>query len=584
MQENTMSPDEKAIMPEQAVEMRKYQESNNKKDLLIMSCGELIDYLAELLAGDELPTRKEIDVVKSLFYKKATLLEEEEKKSLELNEIRLGDLLSTFKERDKVRVEALEIEMQKNKEAKESLIAEFKELFKSQDDFGKIFTKFKEIREKWDSIGILEAKVAVTLQAEYNKLREDFYDLKHLNDEYRDIDFRKNLEEKKRLLNDMEGLTQMTDVVKALKTLQLLQSEWNTTGPIAKEYRDEIRTRFKELSTTIYKKHQDFFDNKKREEQVNAEKKSEICKEIEQLAAKERNSILDWGNDTKEVLRLQKEWKEIGPTNKKETEPLFANYRRACDAFFMKKTDFFAQRKEEINVAYERKKEIIEKAKALENSEAWVETSNKLKQLQKDWQKIKGVSPTKQNETLWKEFRGYCDTFFSRMKEALANEYQEQEKNLEVKEGIITRLTELKEKELSDKVKKEVNELRNKWFETGHVPFKKKGIINKQFSELLKYFGDIVKENKAQRRLEGYEESIKNLSNNNDIYRERDRMRKILERMKQEAANYAHNMSIFNISDKNSPILKTIQKKKDKLDEDIRLMEEKIKLLINKLD
>lgn len=582
MQENINSSDEL----EKKVENKENENilaRQKTADIKSLTCGELVDHLAVLLEEEKLPVRKLVDEIKSLFYSKISKLEGEEKQKAELQETRLGDLLKLFRDKDRERIAILEEQMKRNKEEKDGLLKQFSGLFDSQEDFGKIFASFKEIREKWDTIGAVDPQSTTSLQNEYNELRERFYDLKHINDEYRDLDFKKNLELKTNILAKMKALCEAEDVVKALKDLQLLQAEWNTTGPIAKELRDDMRQEFKEVSTSIYKRHQDYFDEKKKQEQTNAEKKAEICEQISQLAAAERSKASQWEDDTKKVIALQKEWKEVGSVSRKDNELLYGNFSRACDAFFMSKSVFYDQRKELINQTYEDKKVIIDKAKALQDSEEWDSTAQKLKDLQKEWQQITGVAPTRYSEVLWNEFRSACDHFFSRLKEVRGVANKEQNENLKKKEEIITRLNELQGVELTPEVVEEINSLRQDWYNIGFVPFKKKNSINKAFSTAIKHFGNIVRQDRAQRRLEGYEASIKDISNKDELQRERQRMVKIMERMKQEAQTFETNMSMLNVSNPKSPLLKGIRKKQEKLQEDIRLMQEKINLLEDKL-
>lgn len=552
-------------------------------DVSKMTCSELVDQLAVLLENDSLPSRKVVDSIKSQFYKnKTNTTDESVSEEIELQETRLGDLLNSFKERDRQRLMALEEDMENNKKQKEELLSKFRSLFESTEEFGKIFSIFKEIKESWEKIGQVDPKFENSIQSEYNTLTENFYDLKHINDEYRDLDFKKNLEIKNNLLNEMEPLCQSEDVVDALKKLQLLQREWNTTGPVSRENREELNKKFKELSTAIYKRHQDFFDNKKKEEQINAENKRNICNKIIEIADLNLSTSKEWEKATKDVLDLQQQWKSIGGVSKKEGDILFASYRNACDKFFNKKSDFYTQLKSQLNYIYTQKQAIIEEAKTLQDSTDWKNTSNRLKELQRKWQGIKQIIPTKRNEELWKEFRACCDKFFDRLKEATQKDNSEQLDNLKKKEELIDQLEKLKESD-SKNVANEFLELKNKWYEIGHVPFQHKDKVNKAFANIVKHFEKQFKDTISKRRLEGYLSSVQSLTDENDVNSEILRLRRIAERMRQEAKVFETNMAMFNISDKKSTILKDLSKKKEKLDEDIRLMDEKIKILLQKL-
>lgn len=553
-------------------------------DVSKMTCNELVDQLATMLENDSLPNRKDVDMIKSQFYKNKSLLGDDVNlEEIEIQETRLGDLLNLFKERDRKRMIALEEEMDSNKNKKEELISQFKSLFESSEDFGKIFSIFKEIKENWSKIGSVDPKFENSLQNEYNTLTENFYDLKHLNDEYRDLDFKKNLEIKTNLLREMEPLCNTSDVVDALKKLQILQREWNTTGPVPKENRDELKIRFKELSTTIYKKHQDFFDNKKKEEQINAESKRNISDKISEIASQSFHTTKEWEKATKDILDLQQQWKNVGSVGKKEGDILFANYRSVCDKFFNKKSEFFTSIKSQLNEVYKQKQLIVDEAKALQDSTDWKATAERLKELQRKWQGIKHIISTRKNEDLWKEFRSYCDVFFGRLKESNANDGNQQLDNLKKKEDIISKLQQLKDSVSKDVASEFIN-LKKQWYEIGHVPFQNKDKVNKTFAQLVKHFDKNFKETISQRRLEGYQSSVSSLKGENEIHSELSRIRRIAEKMKQEAKVFETNMSMLNVSDNKSPIVKELMKKKERLEEDIRLMDEKIKILLQKLD
>lgn len=553
-------------------------------DVSKMTCNELVDQLATILENDSLPNRKDVDMIKSQFYKNKYLLGDNVNlEEIEIQETRLGDLLNLFKERDRKRMIALEEEMENNKIKKEQLLAQFKLLFESSEDFGKIFAIFRDIKETWSNIGSVDPKFENSLQSEYNTLTENFYDLKHLNDEYRDMDFKKNLEIKLNLLNEMEPLCSSSDVVDSLKKLQILQREWNTTGPVPKENREDLKVRFKELSTTIYKNHQDFFDNKKKEERLNAESKKDICSKILEVASRHLSTAKEWETATKDILNLQQQWKNVGLVAKKDGDILFANYRSACDKFFNQKSEFFTNLKIQLDEVYKQKQKIIDEAKSLEGSNDWKSTSDRLKELQKIWKGIKHITSTKKNEDLWKEFRTCCDNFFNRLKESNASDNNIQLENLKKKEDIISKLQQLKDS-VSKDVASEFIHLKKQWYEIGHVPFQHKDKINKSFAQFVKHFEKQLKETISQRRLEGYQSSVSSLKGENEIHSELSRIRRIAEKMKQEAKVFETNMSMLNVSDNKSPIVKELIKKKEKLEEDIRLMDEKIKILLQKLD
>lgn len=566
--------------PESTIEA--VSELNNENKIKSMSISELADYLAELLSKEELAEKKIIEQIKSQFYKKLQSMSEEDKANNEIQEARFGDLINQFKVKDRERVAKIEAELQENKTKKEALLSKFAALLTSKDDFGLIYAKYKDIKDEWHSIGDVEPAIEKTIRKEYNRLNEEFYDLKHLNDEYRDLDFKKNLELKEHILKSIEDLGSDSDVVKALKRLQTLQREWHQIGPVAKEMRANINAKFKELSNIIHKKHQDFFLELKANEEENARKKQEIIHEIESIISSLDNKSNAWEANTKKILELQSDWKTIGRSSKKDGEDLFSSFRGLCDEFFAKKSEFFASRKELFEEIYKNKEDIIAKAKKIISSDANIDRkSQKLKELQKEWQEIKG-GQSKRNEQLWREFRAVCDEFFISYKEDKKEQDKEQKQNLELKLELISKL----EKVLEDKTQnlsKEINNIRKEWDKIGHVPFAQKDKIYNKFQKLIKKHFKKNKEIIAEKRLSGYEESIKDLSTNNELRKEHNRMTKIMERMQQEAHVFELNMQKLNISE-GSTIYKDIKRKKEKLEDDIRLMEEKLLIISNKMN
>ena len=558
-----------------------------------MSPRELVDHLAVLLQQDELPERKLVESIRGQFIRRRERLDPNDKaqqESFEVQELRLEGLLSTFREHDKKRQEALEQLYAENKEKKEQLLQRFEELFKSNEEgaeFGSLYSTFTAIRDEWNALVQLDPKDASVLNRRFYELREQFYDLKAINDDLRQIDFKKNLEAKQEILAELRQLDSVKDTIAAYRRLQELTAQWHELGPVSKEHRQEINFEFKQLATAQHKRHQEFHDQRKATEEENLQAKERLCLQVEEmLASAPLSSHSAFNKAVEQIKSLQEEWRKIGRAPRKDNESIYQRFRAGIDAFFRRRNEFFKANHEHAEEILQKKRELIERAAALKDSTDWDATATALKDLQKEWQDL-GAVPAKYSQKIWEEFRASFDYFFERKKKEAPRRdktYSEARKSLAVKREIIKELTTINEGEAPENLRDLLNSYNERWKQAGFVPHKEREAINAAYRELLDALHGKLRRHREERRLSGYSASLSNLEGKGaTLQSEHSRMQRHLDRLRSELQTYESNLTRLNISSKSgSSLLSEVERKRDALVADIHLTEQKIALLIDK--
>ena len=471
-------------------------------------------------------------------------------------------------------LEAAEKEKQENLAKKLDIIEKIKAMAVSPDEADRNYDSFKQLQAEWKEIKNVPAERATELWKNYQLYVEQFYDQLRLNHEFRAYDFKKNLEIKTRLCEAAEKLAEVEDPVSAFHQLQKLHQEYRETGPVAKELREDLWTRFKEASTVINKRHQAHFEGLKAQEEENLAKKTALCEQVETHAQADYKNFSEWDKATKDVLELQAEWKTVGFTPKKMNAKIFERFRAACDAFFQRKTEYFKATRETFAANIAAKNALCEQAEALKDSTDWAATTNKLIALQKEW-KATGPVPHKMSEAIWKRFNTACNYFFDKKNEATAGVRQEEEANLEKKEAVIAALNTLLESPEGD-VQQRVRELQAQWNEIGHVPFRKKEKMYKRYREVCDKIYKELHISADRRRLENFKKNVGE-KGGSELTRERNRLMNAYEAKRQEIQNYETNLTFFSTKSKSgNSLLGEIGKKVERLKEELALLAEKI--------
>lgn len=499
-------------------------------------------------------------------------------------EERFHQLTETIKEKKALYVAAVEAERKANLDKKLAIIDELGKMAEDTDNVNKLFPRFRELTQEFKTVGEVPPTDTTDLYRNYSAAVERFYDQLKINKDLRDYDFKKNLEQKQLLIAEAEKLAAEEDVITAFRRLQELHDKWREIGPVAKEIREEIWNKFKDASATVNKRYQTFFEERKARERENEEKKTAICERVEALDFDNVKSYAAWDQLTKEILAAQEDWKKLGFASKKVNNSLFARFRETCDTFFAKKAEYFKTMRDTHAANLEKKTSLCERAEELKESTDWKKTADKLVELQKEWKTI-GPVEKKHSDAVWQRFQTACDYFFDRRKKATSGARKAEQSNLRQKQEIINELKAISDETSRDEAIKTVKELMAKWQQIGHVPFKDKDKVYDAYraavNDLYNHFD--MKESKAA--MANFADTINEISGDeNKLYRERERLVRVFEQKRNELKTYENNLGFFSVKSKSgNSLLKDMERKMQRIKDDIATLEEKIKMIDSKL-
>lgn len=595
-QENTLK--EGTISEEQQVKETSVPVENTATTLTnsknYKSKAEIIERLKEIVGNDENPTKEELDHLKTSFYKLHIAEREAQQKAYleaggdpdkyvlvpdEAEDVFKAEM-GVIKERRAKLFLQQEAEKQENLEKKLNIIERIKNMASSPEEANKNYNEFKELQQQWKDIKNVPADKANELWRNYQLYVEQYYDQLNLNREAREYDFKKNLGIKNHLCEAAEKLAEEPDVISAFHQLQELHQQFREVGPVAKELRDEVWTRFKAASTIINKRHQQHFDELRAKEEDNLVKKTALCEKVEDIVKDEHKGANEWEKLTKEIINIQAEWKKIGFAPQKMNVKIFERFRAACDDFFSKKAAFFKEMKQRYNENIAKKQSLIEKAEALMESTDWKVTTDKMIALQKEWKTI-GAVPKKAGDELWSKFLEACNKFFEARNAANAGTRNEERTNLDKKKAIISQLKELVEGSVDD-LQEKVKGLVDEYAKIGHVPYKEKDKLYKQYHEVLDKLYDDLHVTTAKRKLDNFKSNLKNVVKRGEdaLDNERGRLMRRYEGLKQEINTYENNLGFLNASSKKgNSLIDEMNRKVQRLKDDMELIKQKIKTI-----
>ena len=589
-----MDSQEKALEQEQNVEQNVTEVEATSERKQYQTKKEVLERVREIAQGEEAPQKEEVDYLKTVFYKlhiaerearlkeyidnggdpeAYQILPDQEQEAFKAE-------MGVIKEKRQKLFKEQEQEKQENLQKKLDIIEKIKGMVTSPEDANKSYKEFKTLQEEWKEIKNVPAEKANELWRNYQLYVEQFYDLLKLNSEAREYDFKKNLELKTKLCEAAEKLADEADIISAFHQLQKLHQEYRETGPVAKELREEIWTRFKAASTVINKRHQQHFEELRAKEEDNLARKTALCEKVEAIAAEENKGSSDWERHTKEIIDVQTEWKTIGFAPQKMNVKIFERFRAACDDFFGRKAEFFKGLKDTFKENAEKKRALIEKAKALQDSTEWKSTSDKLINLQKEWKTI-GMVPKKLGDQLWEEFLGACNKFFEARNAAGAGGRGEERQNLEKKRDVIERLKAAAEEKGED-LKEKVLQLVDEYQSIGHVPFKEKDKIYEEYHAIIDKLYKELNITVAKRRLSKFKDNLKQVAERgeNALDNERARLMRQYEQLKAEVQTYENNLGFLNASSKKgNSLIDEMNRKVQKLKDEVQLVRDKIKAI-----
>ena len=515
---------------------------------------EIIARLQEMVGDISLAKRPELESLKQNFYKLQRAAQEEQiaafvagggtaqdfKPEPDPLEEQFRKLMNIIKEKKAAAQEALEVVRKENYKKKLELLDRFKALIEKANTEGASYNEFKTILQEWKEIKEVPADKANELWKAYQQYAEQFYDIQKLNNEFREYDFKKNMEAKIAICEEAERLADEPDVVAAFRKLQKLHQDYRETGPVSKESREEIWNRFKTASTVINKRHQQHFEEIKDKEKENLDQKTVICELLEGIEYDKLTTFQSWNEKTQEVLALQKKWKDIGFAPAKQNQKIFERFRAACDVFFSKKGEFFKQAKTDMTANLEKKTALCEQAEALKDSTDWKATGDKMAELQKQWREI-GPVQKKYTNTIWKRFIGACDYFYEQRDKNTSSKKHEENTNLAAKKEILSKLKAFNPDNLSDDDIQAIQQLVDEWNGIGFVPFKVKDKIAAEFKAVMEPFSGVVRTGRGRQPQRG---GIR------EVGSPREKLQRQYEQKKNEIQTYENNLGFMNASSK----------------------------------
>jgi len=555
---------------------------------------EILERVTEIARSEDRPQKDEIDHLKTLFYKLHFAERENQMKEFldnggkaenfqilpdEDEEVFKAEMQIIKEKRAKIFLEQEELK-QKNLERKLEIIEKIKAMATSPEEANKSYQDFKALQQEWKEIKTVPAEKASELWRNYQLYVEQFYDLLNLNREAREYDFKKNLEIKTKLCEAAEKLSEEEDIISAFHQLQELHQQYRETGPVAKELRESIWVRFKAASTVINKKHQQHFEKLRAEEEENLTKKTALCEKVEAIAKEENKGAADWERHTKEIIAIQADWKKIGFAPQKMNVKIFERFRATCDDFFGRKAEFFKELKNKFAENAEKKKALVEKAQALTDSTDWKSASDKFIAMQKEWKTI-GMVPKKLGDQLWNDFMTACNHFFEARNAANAGAKSAEHENLDKKKNIIAQLQQLVD-QTDEGLQEKVQKLIEEYNSIGHVPYKEKDNIYKEYHSILDKLYKDLHINIARKRLDNFKSNLKNVARKGEdaLDNERAKLMHRYEALKGEINTYENNLGFLNASSKKgNSLIDEMNRKVEKLRDDLKLVREKIKAI-----
>lgn len=553
----------------QIEELSKKEDNEVIMDYFSLELTDLINHLRNIVEkAQTTDVKNEVETIKVAFYKKHKAIVEKQKRdfveqggdeeafvpqSSDIDEI-FKELLNEYKKIKAVQKEAEDKIIAENLEKKQSIIEQLNSLIESNLDINETLSEFRRLTQEWKNIGKVAPEFANEIWKRYNILQEKFYDLIKINNELREYDFKKNLEQKTVLCEKAEALDNEKNIISAFQQLQLLHEEWKNIGPVAKELRESIWERFKTASSIINKKHQQYFEDIKAKEKENLNKKILLCEAVETIDLTSLSTFKQWDEASEHILKLQEEWKSIGFAPRKDNVKIYERFKTACNSFYKQKSLFFKTLKDDFSNNLKQKEALCEQVERLKDSTNWNETAKKITDLQKEWKNI-GQVQKRYSDAVWKRFSEACDYFFQQRNEALKSKKEEENSNLAAKKDLIERLKNcvLTGNDENDLIT--IQTFEKEWNEIGHIPFKVKDKIFDEYRNAL---------NSLYAKIKKTDKKVRNLlsMNKNQLFR-------LYNTLQNEIKTYENNIGFFANSKKANKVVADLQHKIERLKKEV---------------
>ncbi len=557
-----------------------------------MTRDQMLAWFGQLLASRPVATlRQEAEALKIAFYKRHRADIEAQRRDFiaaggseeafvpatDDAENRLKELLRDYRRRRDEYIASMEEVKMANYQVKLHIIEELKELTGSDETLNHTFNRFRELQQHWKETGPVPQQYVKDLWKTYNLHVENFYDFIKINKELRDLDLKKNHEQKVALCEAAEALTTEPSVVEAFHKLQKLHDEWRETGPVAAEYKEALWKRFSEATSRINKLHQAYFEGIKAEQLRNLELKSDLCAQTEALLERPLESRKEWNKANDRLLEIQQVWKSIGFAPKKDNTRIYERFRAACDKFFEAKRTFYAGVKDEMEQNLEAKVALCQAAEALSESEDWKAATDKLIELQAEWKKI-GAVARRHSDQVWKRFRAACDKFFERKSQHFAQVDDQYGDNLARKTAL---LDEMEAADITDGGFDAIKEFQRRWSEIGFVPIKQKEAVQKRYKAVVDAMFARLRGSEHSRSISRFREKVSSMKESGDrrLRSERERLYNKVGQIKQEIQLLENNIGFFANSKNAEALVAGVREKIERARRDLAATIEKIKLI-----
>lgn len=584
---------------EQSAEASVNENDKNESAKSFESKDEVIAFAEALAARDaDEVTRDEVTRIKQVFYamRNNEIAVEREAfiaagndaeafaATVDESEARFKELLNVIKEKKAARLAEQEAERQRNLDKKKAIIVEILDIAADTDNVGKQYNRVKDLQQEFKDAGEVSPTEQSEIWKTYQAAVEHYYDQLKINKDLRDYDFRKNLDAKQLLIDEAEALAAEEDVITAFRRLQELHDKWRDIGPVAKDLRDEIWNRFKDASAVVNKRYQAHFEERKAAERENEAAKTAICERVEALDFSDLKSYNAWDDMTKQIIAAQEEWKKLGFASRKTNNQLFARFRETCDKFFAAKAEFFKRMKDDLAANLEKKIALCERAEALKDSTDWKKTADALVALQQEWKTVGSVAK-KHSDAVWHRFLAACDYFFEQRKKNASGTRQTEQANLKLKQQIIDELKSITDETPREDAIKTVRDCMSRWQQVGHVPFKEKDKVYDTYRALVNDLYERLDMRGNNARMASFENAVAEMGDDSQkLYRERERLVRAYDQKRQELNTYENNMGFFNAKSKSgNSMLKEMERKIQRIKDDIAALEQKIRLVDSKL-
>ena len=551
---------------------------------------ELIALFASKLESEAVQTlRPTVEAIKIAFYKlHRSKVEAERKAFLEAggseeafspaeseNEQRFKELFAIYRDKRDKHIAEMEADKEQNLKVKLQIIEELKELVNSDETMTTTFTRFRELQTRWKETGLVPQANVKDLWETYNLHVENFYNFIKINKELRDLDLKKNYEIKISLCEQAEALTLDNQIVESFRKLQKLHDEWRETGPVAIEYKETLWERFKEASSRINKRHQEYFESIKAEQTKNLALKSELCEKVETFTEQPTLSRKEWNKLSEELLEVQKIWKTIGYAPKKDNNRIYERFRAACDKFFERKREFYAGVKSEMEHNLALKNELCEQAEALSVSEDWKHATDELIALQTKWKQV-GPVARRHSDAIWKRFRAACDKFFERKAEHFSSIDSVHEQNLKLKQAL---LEEMRAADVKAGGFDLIKDFQRRWSQIGFVPIKQKDALQKEYKTIVDGMFGVLRSSERDRSMNRFKERVQNMKGGKELRSEREKLFNKVRQMEQDIATLENNIGFFSKSKNAEALIADVREKIERTKRDMQQVIEKIKLI-----